>query len=136
MSSLARFLFNPKGPRARQRYGAAIARCIPSHSYEQLIYTKLPLPHVLKGKHVLLMDPVLGTGATAIMAIRVLLDHDVQEDHIVFLTLIAAPLGLHNVAYAFPEVTIVTTAVDDEIDDRLYVLPGVGNWGNRFFGTE
>jgi uridine kinase len=44
--------------------------------------------------------------------------------------------GIHSVAYAFPKVQIVTSAVDPEINEKFYVLPGIGNFGDRYFGTE
>ena len=70
------------------------------------------------------------------MAIHVLLDHGVRQEAIVLLTLIAAPAGIHAVAYRFPKVRIVTSAVDRELSESFYILPGVGNFGDRFFGTE
>lgn len=45
-------------------------------------------------------------------------------------------LGVHSIAYAFPGVRIVTTALDPEINEKFYVLPGIGNFGDRYFGTE
>jgi uridine kinase len=59
------------------------------------------------------------------MAIRVLLDHDVPEENI------NQESGVHTIAYAFPHVKIVTTAVDPEINDKFHVLPGIGNFGDR-----
>lgn len=53
-------------------------------------------------------------------------DHEVQEDKIVLMSLLMAELGVHSVAYAFPRVKIVTTAVDKSLDDFLNVVPGVG----------
>jgi uridine kinase len=44
--------------------------------------------------------------------------------------------GVHSIAYAFPGVHIVTTALDPEINEKFYVLPGIGNFGDRYFGTE
>ncbi len=44
--------------------------------------------------------------------------------------------GVHTIAYAFPQVRIVTTAVDPEINEKFYVIPGIGNFGDRYFGTE
>lgn len=44
--------------------------------------------------------------------------------------------GVHTIAYAFPRVRIVTTAVDPEINEKFYVIPGIGNFGDRYFGTE
>ena len=66
------------------------------------------------------------------MAIRVLLDHDVPEENINLVSLLMAESGVHTIAYAFPHVKIVTTAVDPEINDKFHVLPGIGNFGDRW----
>ena len=96
------------------------------------------------------MDATVATGAAAMMAIRVLLDHDVPEESINLVSLLMAEsgvlssslihnylvynaliLGVHTIAYAFPNVKIVTTAVDPEINEKFHVLPGIGNFGDR-----
>lgn len=82
------------------------------------------------------MDATVATGAAAMMAIRVLLDHDVLEGNILIVSLLMAESGVHSIAYAFPKVKIVTSAIDPEINDKFYVLPGIGNFGDRYFGTE
>uniref|UniRef100_A0A8C7EFI8 Phosphoribosyltransferase domain-containing protein n=1 Tax=Nothoprocta perdicaria TaxID=30464 RepID=A0A8C7EFI8_NOTPE len=74
--------------------------------------------------YVILMDSTVSTGAAAMMAVRVLLDHDVQEERIFLLSLLMAEMGVHSVAYAFPRVRIITTAVDKR------------NFGDRYFGTD
>ena len=81
------------------------------------------------------MDATVATGAAALMAIRVLLDHDVQEENIMLCSLLMAEAGVNTIAYAFPKVKIVTTSVDRELNNKFYILPGIGNFGNRFFGT-
>nr|XP_033484055.1 uridine-cytidine kinase-like 1a isoform X3 [Epinephelus lanceolatus] len=86
--------------------------------------------------HVILMDSTVSTGAAAMMAVRVLLDHEVQEEKIVLVSLLMAELGVHSVAYAFPKVKIITTAVDKSLDDLLHVIPGIGDFGDRYFGTD
>lgn len=96
----------------------------------------LRLPKDIKDYKVILMDATVATGAAAIMAIRVLLDHDVPEDNILLVSLLMAEIGVHSIAYAFPKVQIVTSALDPEINDKFYVLPGIGNFGDRYFGTE
>lgn len=53
-------------------------------------------------------------------------DHEVQEDKIMLVSLLMAELGVHSVAYAFPKVKIITTAVDKSLDDFLHVIPGIG----------
>lgn len=85
---------------------------------------------------ILLMDATVATGAASIMAVRVLLDHDVPEENIMLCSLLMAESGVHSVAYAFPKVRIVTTAVDPTISEKFYIKPGIGNFGDRYFGTE
>lgn len=100
----------------------------------ELIY--LRLPRDIKDYQVILMDAAVATGAAAIMAIRVLLDHDVPEENIFLCSLLMATTGVHSVAYAFPKVKIVTSYVDPEVDDKFHILPGFGNFADRYFGTE
>ncbi|KAI9598087.1 uridine kinase [Syncephalis fuscata] len=96
----------------------------------------LILPSNIGDRYVFLMDATIATGAAGIMAIRVLLDHDVAEDRIIFLSLLSAPQGLHSIAKAFPKVRIVTSMVDPGLSlDNLYIEPGMGNFGDRYFGT-
>jgi uridine kinase len=85
---------------------------------------------------VMVMDPIIATGAAAIMAIRILLDHDVKEENITLLSLMMAETGVHSIAYAFPKVRLLTTAVDKEINEFGQIIPGLGNFGDRYYGTE
>ncbi|KAK7151027.1 hypothetical protein R3I93_012083 [Phoxinus phoxinus] len=96
----------------------------------------LRLPKDLSEDYVILMDSTVSTGAAALMAVRVLLDHDVQEDRIFLLSLLMAEMGVHSVAYAFPKVRIITTAVDKNVNDEFHIIPGIGNFGDRYFGTD
>jgi len=96
----------------------------------------LRLPKDIKDYVVILMDATVATGAAAMMAIRVLLDHEVPEENINLVSLLMAESGVHTIAYAFPGVKIITSAVDPEINEKFHVLPGIGNFGDRYFGTE
>ncbi|XP_026070426.1 uridine-cytidine kinase-like 1 isoform X1 [Carassius auratus] len=96
----------------------------------------LRLPKDLSEDYVILMDSTVSTGAAALMAVRVLLDHDVQEDKIFLISLLMAEMGVHSVAYAFPKVRIITTAVDKNVNDEFHIIPGIGNFGDRYFGTD
>lgn len=53
-------------------------------------------------------------------------DHDVQEDKILLVSLLMAEMGVHSVAYAFPQVKIITTAVDKKVNDLFHIIPGIG----------
>lgn len=65
----------------------------------------LRLPKDIKDYRVILMDATVATGAAGIMAIRVLLDHDVPEENIMLVSLLMAEIGVHSIAYAFPKVS-------------------------------
>lgn len=96
----------------------------------------LRLPPRIDTKNVIVMDATVASGAAAMMAIRVLLDHDVPPQNIIFVCLISAPTGLHALSYAFPQVKVVTGAVDRTLNEHFFIVPGIGNFGDRYFGTE
>ncbi|CAA0820153.1 Uridine kinase-like protein 5 [Striga hermonthica] len=99
----------------------------------QLIYEKLPSD--IASRHVLLLDPVLASGNSAIKAISVLLNKGVPESNIIFLNLIAAPEGIHTVCKKFPRLKIVTSEIDMALNVEMNVIPGMGEFGDRYFGT-
>ncbi|PNH12843.1 Uridine kinase-like protein 4 [Tetrabaena socialis] len=98
---------------------------------EDIVYEKLPSD--IARRYVLLMDPVLGTGNTACKAIQVLLDKGVQQHKILFLCIIAAPPGVHRVCQTYPGVKVITSEIDTGIDDNWAVIPGVGEFGDRYY---
>ncbi|XXG40505.1 hypothetical protein AAC387_Pa01g1204 [Persea americana] len=100
----------------------------------QLIYENLPSD--ISGRHVLLLDPVLATGNSAVHAINLLISKGVPESNIIFLNLISAPEGIHCVCRNFPTLKIVTSEIDTALDEALHVLPGMGQFGDRYFGTD
>lgn len=99
----------------------------------KLYYSKLP--HDIAHRHVLLLDPMLATGGSAICAVDVLVKAGVKPEKITFLNLIAAPEGILAFKQAYPGVTVVTTALDDKLNERAFILPGIGDFGDRYFGT-
>ncbi|CAI9763170.1 unnamed protein product [Fraxinus pennsylvanica] len=99
----------------------------------QLIYEKLPSD--IASRHVLLLDPVLASGHSAVEAISVLLSKGVVESNIIFLNLISAPEGIHAVCKKFPRLKIVTSEIDVSLNKDLRVIPGMGEFGDRYFGT-
>eukprot|EP01121_Diplochlamys_sp_Union-15-3_P008136 TRINITY_DN2138_c0_g3_i1.p1 TRINITY_DN2138_c0_g3~~TRINITY_DN2138_c0_g3_i1.p1 ORF type:complete len:475 (-),score=61.98 TRINITY_DN2138_c0_g3_i1:34-1404(-) len=102
----------------------------------QLFYYKMPKSKNLSGTYILLLDPLLGTGASLIMAIRLLLDHNIPQGNIIFVTFAASFVGIHHVKYLYPRVRIVTCAVEKELNDKGFLVPGLGNFGDRYFGTS
>ncbi|GMK55938.1 hypothetical protein CspeluHIS016_0209940 [Cutaneotrichosporon spelunceum] len=109
--------------------GSILIQSDPKSGEPLLINLKLPLSlhsrEQAKTMHVLLLDSQMGTGAAALMAIRVLLDHGVPESSITFLTFLVSRYAVHSVHRAFPSVRIATAAVDDHLDEvRLPIAPG------------
>eukprot|EP01135_Chromosphaera_perkinsii_P001774 Nk52_evm43s210 gene=Nk52_evmTU43s210 len=100
----------------------------------KLYYAKFP-PDV-DNRHVLLMDPLLASGGTVLKAIQVLKEHGCEEDQISFLNLIASRVGIANVHRVYPGVRIVTTAIDEGLDREGYIVPGIGDFAERYFGTD
>jgi len=99
-----------------------------------LLYEKLPFD--IGDRHVLLMDPILASGQSCAAAIKVLTElRSVREDKIILITLIAAPEGIQRVCKKFPGVKVITTEIDDGVDGNGTVIPGIGNFGDRYFGT-
>ncbi|GLI62046.1 hypothetical protein VaNZ11_004472 [Volvox africanus] len=98
-----------------------------------VIYEKLPAD--IAERHVLLLDPLLSTGSTAVKAIQILKRRGVAEDRILFLTIIAAPEGIVRVCSTFPAVKLLTSEIDDCVDpeENFALVPGAGNYGNRYF---
>lgn len=70
------------------------------------------------------------------MAIRVIRDHHVPEDRIIFLSLIATHRGVNTISTAFPKVIVITSELDAGLNDRFHIIPGFGNFGDRYFGTD
>jgi len=86
--------------------------------------------------YAILLDPIVGTSRTVQMAIRVLLDHGFLETHIIFVTLVANPSGLNGIYQLFPKVQVVCSMIDEGLDNNGFIIPGLGNFGDRYYGTE
>jgi len=69
------------------------------------------------------------------MAVDVLKSKGVPEEHILFLNLIASPEGARNFAEKFPKVRVVTAFVDQGLDKKNYIVPGLGDFGDRYYTT-
>jgi uracil phosphoribosyltransferase len=98
------------------------------HTY----YCKLPSD--IADRQVLLVDPMLATGGSAVESIDLLKERGARV--IRLMVLIAAPEGVRRVREAHPDVAIYTAAVDDRLDDHGYILPGLGDAGDRLYGTR
>eukprot|EP01132_Coremiostelium_polycephalum_P000985 gene985-1251_t len=100
----------------------------------KLLYAKLPSD--ISGRQVLLLDPMLATGGTVSQAVGVLLERGVKEENIVFINLVASPEGIQYFTSKYPKVKIVTAEIDSGLNEKKYIIPGIGDFGDRYFGTS
>lgn len=94
-------------------------------------YRKFP---ALAGRRVLVLDPMLATGGSACMALSFLRSAG-AKDGMKLACMVSAPAGIERVRREFPSVEVVTASVDRELDSRAYILPGLGDFGDRLYGT-
>ena len=92
------------------------------------------LPSELSEAHVVLVDPMLATGYSATEAVALLKKNGAKQ--IQFLCLVACPPGIERLQSAHPDVSIVTAAIDPELNEFGFIVPGLGDAGDRYFGTE
>ncbi|TMW63850.1 hypothetical protein Poli38472_002791 [Pythium oligandrum] len=102
--------------------------------HPMLFYSKLP-PQIASYDHVLVVDPMLATAGSVLLAIKTLIDAGVAEEKIVFLNVISCPEGIHTLFKAYPNVKVVTAAVDRGLNEHKYIVPGLGDYGDRYFNT-
>ena len=100
----------------------------------QPVYYYCKLPVDVQNKQVILVDPMLATGGSAIYAIDYLKNAGVKN--IVFMCLVAAPEGIAKVLQTHPDVAIYTAKIDQGLDSNGYIYPGLGDCGDRIFGTK
>lgn len=93
-------------------------------------YCKLP---PVAGRHVFVIDPMLATGGSAAQAIRVVREHGATDVRLV--AIVSAPEGVTEVERQHPGTVIHTAALDRGLNDRKYILPGLGDFGDRLYGT-
>lgn len=94
------------------------------------------LPQNIQENRVLLLDPMLASGGSASMCIQSLLDKGVREENIVFINLISVEEGIQNLFEKFPKIKIVTSKCDPVLLPIKYIAPGLGDFGDRFYGTQ
>ncbi len=92
------------------------------------------MPKNIKDKEVIILDPMLATGGSASDTINMLKKDGVKK--IKFLCIIAAPEGIERLRRENPEVQIFTACIDKELNDKGYIVPGLGDAGDRIFGTK
>ncbi len=94
----------------------------------------LKLPENVEDRDMMVVDPMLATGHSAIAAVSRL--KEAKPKSIKFINLVAAPEGIDQFHQAHPDVEIITASIDSHLNDHGYIVPGLGDAGDRFYGTR
>jgi len=92
------------------------------------------LPEDVANRHVFVVDPMLATGGSAVAAIDFLKKHGCRN--ITMMNIIGCPEGVKAVQEAHPDVELYLAAVDERLNEHAYIIPGLGDAGDRIFGTK
>ena len=92
------------------------------------------MPHVSKDSEIILVDPILATGVSAVHSLTKLKDDGFKN--IKFVCLVSALEGIEEIEKNHPDVLIYTAAIDEKLNDKKYIIPGLGDAGDKIFGTK
>ncbi len=103
--------------------------------------TKQPVEYLVRlpqadGRLFIIVDPMLATGHSAVHAAEVLVKHGVPPEKIRYMALVAAPEGVSTFHKAFPQIPVFTASLDSHLNENAYIVPGLGDAGDRIFGTR
>ena len=91
------------------------------------------LPPITPKHQVLVLDPMLATGGSLDETVTILNQRDPGE--IMLVSIVSAPEGIQRIQSRYPDVTIITAAIDECLNDQMFIVPGLGDFGDRYFGT-
>ncbi|MCT1183494.1 uracil phosphoribosyltransferase [Lactococcus lactis] len=94
------------------------------------------LPTDIADRQIFLVDPMLATGGSAILAVDSLKKRNAKAENIKFVCHVAAPEGVKALQEAHPDIEIYTAALDEKLNEHGYIVPGLGDAGDRLFGTK
>jgi len=99
-----------------------------------LYYNNIPpIKHPTK---IIILDPMIATGGTGIETLKIVKTMGVKEEDIIFASIICSQEGVDTVKSQFPNITILTAAIDEKLNKQKFIVPGLGDFGDRYFGTE
>jgi uracil phosphoribosyltransferase len=99
------------------------------------IYLYKKIPKDIAEREIYLVDPMLATGGSSVKALEVLEEAGANMEEVRFVNLVSCPEGLERVSERFPGVKVFTAAVDFALDENKYIQPGLGDFGDRYYGT-
>lgn len=100
----------------------------------ELYYNNIPKKK--PGQFYIILDPMIATGGSGSTALKILKDRGVEDEKILYVGVIGAPDGMEALQKAAPKMKIICPEVDPQLNSRKYIVPGLGDFGDRYFGTE
>ena len=92
-------------------------------------------PTLTEANTVIITEPMIATGGSLTMTIDLLKSCGIAEKNIIVASILAAPEGLARLNTQYPELRVVVTMIDDHLNEKCYISPGIGDFGDRYFGT-
>lgn len=93
------------------------------------------VPTIGDTQSVVILDPMIATGGTGIEILQFLSERGISEDKIIFVSIITSPEGVGLIESRYPSVRIITAAHDQSLNKEKFIIPGIGDFGDRYFGT-
>ncbi len=94
------------------------------------------IPPLKPDDQIIILDPMLATGGTAVETVKLLIEKGAQQKNIIFVAIVSAPEGLENLQSHFPKVKVLIAVEDEKLNSDKFILPGLGDFGDRYFGSE
>lgn len=99
----------------------------------QLFYAKFP--EFTENTRIIILEPMIATGGSVTAALKILNNRGIPNEHIIVVSVVVSTEGLKNVKGDFPGVTLIYAAEDPYLNTKKYIVPGLGDFGDRYFGT-
>lgn len=93
------------------------------------------LPKINDSDQVVILDPMIATGGSGSKAIEIIKEHGIKDEKIIFVAIISSTTGIQKLNTDHPKIKVICAQEDKELNDNFYIVPGLGDFGDRFFGT-
>lgn len=94
------------------------------------------LPTLTGKEQFIILDPMIATGGTGIETLKKITKRGIPQEKILYASIICAPEGIAAIRAEFPHINMITIAIDDHLNAKKFIVPGLGDFGDRYFGTE
>ncbi|MFH1644609.1 MAG: uracil phosphoribosyltransferase [bacterium] len=93
------------------------------------------LPKIFPADDIIILDPMIATGGSGSAALEILKEEGIKEEKIIFVSVIASEEGISNIKNKFPKIRLTTVETDKELNAQKFIVPGLGDFGDRYFDT-